>query len=71
MFHTSVCDLKVATLIVLADDTKLSQHAWEESGHPEGPAQAGGLGQQELCEIQTCKKHYQNIIASVYICVFG
>lgn len=70
MFHT-VCDLKVATLILLAEDTKLSQNVWEESSHPEGPAQAGGLGQQELCEIQKDKKHYQNVIASVYICVFG
>lgn len=71
MFHSSVCDLKVATLMVLADDTKGSQHAWEESSHPEGLTQAAGLGQQELSEIQTDKKHYQNVIAFVYICVFG
>lgn len=71
MFYNSVCDLKVATPIVLADDPKGSQQAWEESSHPEGLAQAGGLGWQELGEIQTDKKHYQNVIASVYICVFG
>lgn len=69
--YPEICQLEVATLFVLADDTKLSQHTWVESSHPEGPAQAGGLGQQALCEIQTDKKHYQNVIASVYTCVFG
>lgn len=70
LFHISVSDLRVATLMVLADGTKLSEHAWEESSHPEGPAQAGGLGWQDLCEIQTDKEQYQmSLPLSMFVCL--